>query len=379
LHLLEKERATLKEFFPKLDETLTQIPLMEMERPGNPSIDIFRASGGPKLLIPEKFAGLGATPLQAIHVQRAIGSRAPSLAVAMTMHHWSVAIILEMFAGRTGAGFETQWLNNIAENNLYVSSAFAEGVAGSTIFDSKIEVRPAPGGLVISGSKKPCSLSASMDILTAAVLVPSGSRGDTDLVVVAVAASSPGIERRPFWNNWVLGGAESDEVILRDVFVPEKWIANFGNPYQLDVIQARCLIWFELLISAAYLGIATALVERVIAGAKGVQHERVMLAVEVEGAMAALEGVAHMMMRGEQGDAEIAHSLYARYTAQRAIERATSQALELLGGMAFVQSADVAYLYAAARALAFHPPSRLSVSAALDRYLVGNPLTRHDW
>src|SRR5258708_4814383 len=128
LHLLEKERATFAEFFPKLDETLAQIPLLEMEKPDNPAIGIFRKFAGPKLLIPTKFSGLGATPLQAIHIQRALGSRSPSLAVATTMHHWSVAIILEMFAGRTGASFETQWLENIAENNLYVSSAFAEGI-----------------------------------------------------------------------------------------------------------------------------------------------------------------------------------------------------------------------------------------------------------
>jgi alkylation response protein AidB-like acyl-CoA dehydrogenase len=379
LHLLEKERATLAAFFPKLDETLAQIPLLEMEKPDNPALGIFRKFAGPKLLIPTRFSGLGATPLQAIHIQRALGSRSPSLAVATTMHHWSIAIILEMFAGRKGTSFETQWLENIAENNLYVSSAFAEGVAGSTIFDSKMEVKPAPNGLIINGSKKPCSLTASMDILTAAVLIPSGLRGDTDLVVVAVLADSLGIERRPFWNNWILAGAESDEVILHDVFVPDKWIANFGNPYRLDVIQARCIIWFELLISATYLGIATALVERTIAGEKGIAHERVMLAIEVEGAMAALEGVARWLMESESGDAEIAHSLYARYAVQRAIERATNQALELLGGMAFAKSADVSYLFAAARALAYHPPSRLSVSAALDRYLAGNPLTRHDW
>jgi hypothetical protein len=41
----------------------------------------------------------------------------------------------------------------------------------------------------------------------------------------------------------------------------------------------------------------------------------------------------------------------------------------LLGGAAFVTAPDVAYLLAASRALAFHPPSRLHASPALDAYL----------
>ena len=56
------------------------------------------------------------------------------------------------------------------------------------------------------------------------------------------------------------------------------------------------------------------------------------------------------------------------------VERVASRAAELLGGMAFVSSPDVACLLASTRALAFHQPSRLSAAAALDAYLEGQPL-----
>jgi hypothetical protein len=42
--------------------------------------------------------------------------------------------------------------------------------------------------------------------------------------------------------------------------------------------------------------------------------------------------------------------------------------------MAFIGSPDVSYLFAASRALAFHPPSRLSIGSALDGYLMGKPM-----
>jgi hypothetical protein len=53
-----------------------------------------------------------------------------------------------------------------------------------------------PGGL--GGAKRPCSLSRSMDLLTASVLVPDES-GQEQLVVALVPAGSPGLEVNPFW------------------------------------------------------------------------------------------------------------------------------------------------------------------------------------
>jgi hypothetical protein len=163
-------------------------------------------------------------------------------------------------------------------------------------------------------------------------------------------------------------------VVLRDVFVLEKDFLPLGGPGRINAAQDRGFLWFELLISATYLGIASALVERVFLSKKGGPVERVTLATEVEGAMAALEGVARAMIEGERGNDELARMLLVRYSVQAAIDRAASQAVELLGGMAFIQSPEVAYLLAAARPLGLHPPARLMAGKNLDAYLAGSPL-----
>jgi alkylation response protein AidB-like acyl-CoA dehydrogenase len=98
------------------------------------------------------------------------------------------------------------------------------------------------------------------------------------------------------------------------------------------------------------------------------------LVTEVEGAMSALEGIAHTIMLGYDDAEAVAQSLFVRYTVQRAIERAAPHAAELLGGMAYLGSPDISSLLAASRALAFHPPSRTSIAPALDKYLAGGPL-----
>ena len=72
------------------------------------------------------------------------------------------------------------------------------------------------------------------------------------------------------------------------------------------------------------------------------------------------------MMAGETDNDTLAQMLFVRYAAQAAIARTTALAGELLGGMAFIRSPEVGYLLAAAAALAFHPPSRLSLADAMD-------------
>jgi alkylation response protein AidB-like acyl-CoA dehydrogenase len=370
MHFLHKERATLEKFLPTLDNQLQAKSLLELETKESPALQIFRQLGGPGLLIPREYGGAGVTPLQLTHIQRAIATRSPSLALAANMHHCTVVAFLDSIADESVGAF----IRAIAENNLYLASGFAEGKTGTSILSPTLQCQPVADGLLVSGSKKPCSLSASMDFLTASAIVPSPSEDGDQLALVIIPADSPGIERKPFWKTWVLQGAESEEVVLNEVFVPEEFVYYLGKPENLGSIMARAFLWFELFVSASYLGVASGLVERVIAERKGTPSERAGVAIEAEGAMAALEAVAHSLMLGWTSDTEIAQALCVRYSVQRAIERVTETSAELLGGMAFICSEEIAYLLAASRALAFHPPSRLSMAPYLDDYLAGGPL-----
>ena len=370
MNFLLAERQTLNRFSPGLDDKLAAIPLSRLEAPESGAIDLFRTHAAPGLLIPRQYSGLGANAIEALRFQRALGSRAPSLAVAATMHHFSVATLVAMCSA--SKGMEWLLLQAIAEQQLLVASGFAEGQSGGSIRRPVMQAKKVAQGVLVNGSKKPCSLSRSMNLLTASVTVSDDSAGR--FAVVLIPAESQGIERRPFWNSFILAGAESDEILLRDVFVPERLVFYAGDGIQADPSEGAGFLWFELLISASYLGIASALVERAIQAEKGSSYERCSLAVELEGAMAALESVAHSLMAGEPNRSHFARALFVRFAVQHAIERASSLAAELMGGMAFVQSSEIGYLYAAARALAFHPPSRLAASCGLSNYLAGAEL-----
>lgn len=374
MRFLHTEREALEALLPGLDAALAAHDLDTLERPGGPGLAAFKAARGPALLVPTEHGGLGADPVQAVRVQRAVAGRSPSLAIATTMHHFSVATLVE--ASRSGNGMEWILLEAIAGDGLLVASGFAEGRTAQAILSPTMTAEPDGSGLLVSGSKKPCSLARSMDLLTASVVVPRTDGTGQQMAVALVPAGTPGLQVRPFWNSFVLAGAESDEVVLKDVRVPAELVVRteIGPDDTLDTLQTAGFLWFELLMAASYLGMASALAERVLTTGRAGAAEQVDIAVELEAAMGCVVGVARGMTLGLHGEQAFADALVCRYAAQDAIGRAVRRSVELLGGMAYIGSDDVAYLAACTAALAFHPPSRARMAEPLRDWFAGQPL-----
>ncbi|WP_286250241.1 acyl-CoA dehydrogenase family protein [Streptomyces graminofaciens] len=373
MRFLEAERETLKKLLPGLDDRLAALPREERERPQGPALTLFKEAGGAGLVVPSEHRGLGASAVEAVRIQRAVGARSPSLAVATTMHHFSVAGLIQAY--EVTKGLEWMLLEAVADQRLLMASGFAEGRSGQSILASSITARQDGEDIVLNGSKKPCSLSASMDLLTASVMLDTD--GGPQLAVAVVPAATAGLSVHPFWGATALAGAESDEVRLEDVRVPPDMVVRteFGADGSLDRIQTVGFIWFELMMAASYLGMASALAELVLDREKGDVAERARILVELEAAMGGIVGAAAALDSGAAvGQAELLQSLVCRFSVQDTIDRVVPRCLEALGGMSYVSGDDTAYLAACAAALKFHPPSRAWSAAALCTAFTGGPL-----
>jgi alkylation response protein AidB-like acyl-CoA dehydrogenase len=357
---------------PGLDAELQQIGLHRLEHTESLGVRVIKAYGGVRLCIPRAYGGIGATAVEAIQVQRALATRAPAAAIATVMHHFSVATLVEL--AQRSDGLEGLLLEAIAKNDLLVASGFAEGDPHGKVLRPHMVLEPCARGLCITGVKRPCSLSKSMNLISVSVIAPGKTREDDRLAVALIAADAPGVSTGPFWENNILAAAETGEVRFDKVLVDAKMLSYSGSPDSLDAIQTRGLMWFQLLISAAYLGVATVLVEKVVVSQRASYAELARLGIELEGAMVTLTGLALAVEAGSASDHALAQALCARYAVQQAIERATSLAFELLGGVDFARSTDASYLVAAARGLSFHPPSRPAMMDRLGAYLDGQGL-----
>lgn len=371
-NFLGTERGLLERFMPGLDDALKAIPLGVLESRENPSIQMLKEARGPALLIPKKYGGMGATPVEGVRVLRAIASRAPSLGIVCTMHNFSASTLVEwaMF----GEEYGEMLLSSMAENSMYLASGFAEGRSGAKPLEMTMKARRAPdGGWLITGRKRPCTLTYSMDFLSCGVTVEEAD-GTRKRAVGLVPADAPGIERKPFWKSNVLAGAESDEVTLTDVHVPDDFVFVVEGAEVLDPVEVTGYIWLQLALSSTYLGIVSNLVERVLESGKATAEERGGVVVQVESQAAAIDGIAYALQGDDDRERILARALATRFSVQGAIETLAMRCAEILGGMAFIGSTDVAYLLCASRALAYHPPGRIHACRALDEYARGGVL-----
>ncbi|MDG9703211.1 acyl-CoA/acyl-ACP dehydrogenase [Streptomyces sp. DH37] len=376
MRFLSTARDACEKFHPGLLGALERVPLAEREAADSRVIEVFRSHAGAGLLVPTEFGGLAAGPLDAVRVQRALGSLSPSLGVATVMHHFTVAMLFSL-AQNADRLTEAQMklLSTVAADGLLLSSAWAEGRTDQNILLPAVVAERTADGYVVNGEKKPCSLSRSMDLLTASVTV-GDEQGRPSLALLLIPADSPGISVEPFWSTPVLAAAQSDLVRLENVRVPEELVISSTPEDQkrLDDLQTAGFTWFELLVTSAYTGAAATLVSQVFAAGRGNEHARAELGVLLQAAVDLQEGAARAVADGMDGDEAVAAVLVARYATQDLLAAAVDAATELLGGMAFVGSPDVAYMASAVRALAFHPPSRASLATELTEYFEGKPL-----
>ncbi|MFZ5635603.1 MAG: acyl-CoA dehydrogenase [Pseudomonadota bacterium] len=371
MKFLQTEFLLLERHMPGFRDRVRSIPFASREGESSPLLALFKEYGGTDTAIPLAHGGKGLSARELVMVQRAIGALSPALAVATNMHQFSIATLVEM--AKTTSGVEWMLLQAIAENRMLVASAFAEGATGASILEPFLEARLQGQDYILSGSKKPCSLSKSMDLITVSIRVPSAD--GFRLAVALIPADVAGIRIEPFWKSNILKAAESDEVVFEDVIVDEKMISYSGDKAELDHVQLSGFVWFELLLTASYLGAASRLLEMLIEAPRANGYDIVHTASKLECSASALDSLAARFESEsiDLGDL-LGRILLTRYATQDAIDAVACRCGEALGGMRFIMDAEISYLIAATKALAFHPPSRASMQANLQDWLRGEKL-----
>ena len=353
MQFMEADRTVCDKLLPGLRQQLAELPLPSWSPTNSPAIEIFRAHGGTNLTVPESYGGLDASPLDTARVVRALAAQAPSMAVATMMHHFSLGTL---FAVAELVGGDSDLEELLLQAGRRRAAAGGVRVRGRPYRARDPVADDAAGG----GAGRVSGQRLEEAVQPVAVDGPAdrerrhraAGRHAPRMGLLMLPADTPGVSVHPFWSTFALAGAESNEVRLTDVLVtPEQIIApDPALAGAMDRLTTVGLIWFQMTVCAAYTGIASALVERVLPAARGSVSDRAALAVRIESAAALTEGLARRIMAGETDNDALAAALVTRFAVQDAIAATVNQAVELLGGMAYIGSSDVAYLVAASHA-----------------------------
>ncbi|MDO5103226.1 MAG: acyl-CoA dehydrogenase family protein [Lautropia sp.] len=352
----------MESFLPGLDSSLCQRSLTELEGKNSPVLSCYKEHGGCGLTVPKRFGGQGCSAVQLLQIQFALGSRSPSLAIAANMHNCTVCAIPR--------SEETEnHLKLIAGEKLLVASGFADGRASTSIQTPDMKVKKTKGGFLVSGKKKPCSLGRSMDIFTASMLLEDGK--DKLFSIATIPSHSEGIYIMEFGAKGFLDAAENVEIILEDVFVPSENVSTFGESFNITKELSSAFIWFEIMISASYLGVLSAMFEQICDRGRGDDASRVRALSGVRTCMLALENIAKEIDNGNLSEYNVSSSLLVRFETQKRIMECAATIIEEAGGMNFLTDPGFRYMLGVVRALAYHPPSFRSASKHIDCYELG--------
>lgn len=370
---MANEREALERLLPGLADALVEVDFDALESAASPAAALFKRHRGTNMVIPRARGGLGASGIELVRVQRALGSLAPSLSIIAAMHNFSATALVEyaMF----GEDYGDALLESLSEGNSLLASGFAEGRPGARPLDMQMVAElGADEQWRINGAKRPCTSSRSMDFLTAGVTAID-REGRKRRAVALIPADAAGISREPFWRSHVLAGAESDAVHLKNVVVPFDLVIPTQRNEELDPVELKGYVWLQACLSASYLGIGSRLVQLVLAkGSRVDQVQRASLAAELDACMLAIERVAVEADNASDLEGLLADTVKVRFLVIATLERVAMRAAELLGGLSFIESSQVGYLLAATRALAFHPPNRGVGMTSLSYYLDGGRL-----
>ena len=349
--LLDRENEALDRLMPGLREALTSAGLMANEGPESTAIAEWRASGGTQLIVPEQLGGRGASAVDAVRVQTALGALAPSLAAATTMHHLSSATLFE--AAGDASDDERALIRALVEDRVVMASGFSEGMPGGSVFRPTMTARREGDEYVLEGAKKPCSLARSMDMIVAGALVDESERA-----VALIPAGSEGMRVEDFWATPALKAAESEAVVLDGVRLDASMLFLTSENDPDNIHEMTGYQWFGLLISACYLGVAFSLLES--AAAKPTVDPRLIATAlaEAETMRTALLALAADFDAGARGGAPSARLMLVRWAMRDGLVRLQSTVREALGGFGYMQDPSLAYRFEAAQVFGFHPPSR---------------------
>lgn len=370
---LQEERTLLNTMVPGLDDLLQREGVLQMESKKPEQLKkIMQDFRLLSLWIPEEYGGKAISPCTAIRLQTAIASRAPSMALMLTMHNFTVNFNIPL---SKNFSCSAELLRKAAREEMLIGSAFAEGRYGAGILDSTVFVEETSGGYRINGAKKPCTMASVMDIITVGIAKKINDQEKVTGMAILDYASA-GISHKPFWKIPLLEAADNNELCFDNVFVGREQVIlpDPDDPALMRLVgmgEVSGLCWFEIVACASYLGAVSSLAERVLGNSRIDSSERTALGAELMLAQASLDGAISLMKSDRHDQALLNKVLLIRFAVQKIIERCAMHAAELVGCLSFIKDTEIMTLLAACRCLAFHPVSRKAAEPFLAQWLGG--------
>lgn len=328
-----------------------------------------RASKYLLMPLPVEFGGAGMTLAEVCREQRRLAYHAPATALAVNMHIYWIGVAADLWrAGDTSL----EWLLREAAAGEIFAAGHAESGNDIPVLLSTSKAERVEGGYRFSGRKHFGSLTP--------VWTRFGFHGmdTTDptqpkIVHAFMRRDTQGYTIKETWDVLGMRATRSDDTVLENVFVPDRYIARVVPPggAGLDHFGLAILAWALMGFGNIYYGLAKRALDLSITSAKSkgalavsrsmayhpeVQHAIAEMVLEMESIGPHLESLAEDWSNGVNHGAQWPAKIFAaKYHAVEGSWRVVDRGLDVSGGMGIFRSAGYERLVRDARLGRIHP------------------------
>lgn len=321
------------------------------------------------LPLPSEFGGPGMTLAEVCREQRRLAYHAPATALAVNMHLYWIGVAADLWR-RGDASLE--WLLREASAGEIFAAGHAESGNDIPVLLSTSKAERVDGGYRFTGRKHFSSLTP--------VWTRFGMHGmDTSdpsqpkIVHAFMSRDTLGYTIKETWDVLGMRATRSDDTVLDNVFVPDRYIARVVPPggAGLDHFVLGVMAWALMGFGNIYYGLAKRALDLSIAAVKSkgslglsrsmayhpeIQHAIAEMVIEVESVGPHLETIAEDWSNGVDHGAQWPSKIFtAKYHAVEGSWRVVDRGLDVNGGMGIFRSAGYERLVRDARLGRIHP------------------------
>jgi alkylation response protein AidB-like acyl-CoA dehydrogenase len=328
-----------------------------------------RVSGYLTLPVPTEFGGAGMTLAEVCREQRRLAYYAPATALAVNMHLYWAGVAADLW--RRG-DTSLEWILRDAAAGEIFAAGHAESGNDVPVLLSTSKAERVEGGYRFTGRKMFGSLTP---VWTRFGLHGMDMSDPTQpkIVHAFLTRNGGGFTIKQTWDVLGMRATRSDDTILENAFVPDRYIARVVAPggAGVDAFILSVFAWALMGFGNVYYGLAKRALDHTLASVKNksslaltrtmayhpeVQHAIADMVIELESIGPQLESVAREWSDGVDHGAQWPLKIFsAKYRAVEGAWRVVDLGLECSGGSGIFRSAGYERLVRDARLGRIHP------------------------
>lgn len=397
---LSPEQISLQERCRELAHGFAQ-NAAEHDRDASPPVENYQAirdAGLFGLLVPQDLGGMGAGLLGHTLAMEELAQGCAATAMSFNMH--CVAAYTLTGTGAFSDEVATRVANHMINEQQLMSNLISEAGTTNLLYStraSSTEAKRVDGGYVLNGRKAFASMIGSAD--SALICVhPQHVDNPESVIMVVVPTDSPGLKIEQVWDTLGMRGTCSDNVVLKDCFVPAEWAFDELVVPSIGDFLATHESLINLPYTAVYLGLGLGAVEAIKKVVKerrpkgyeqplsyhpDIRHRIGIMSANMESARWLLRYAAWLADDEGQTEAVQMALFRAKYIVGEAVTAATRSALEMSGAHGLFKGSVIERLFRdGATATMMQPSSDVCLGQIslgeldLDREQVLSPLRR---